>query len=861
MTHTLEVWRGGVVGIVKAELEIARNLRALHPELRVSAFDGTGFREIASSELEWLWSSSSVSDAWMAWRHPTGGAPRGPVRRLAAVLRTRLTPDDPEDPGLAYRVARRGYRTLKAIRDLPRRTGQDENPLRDVAHPYGENDLVLSYGWFGTGKERAFSRIKAQFDLTLVYMIYDLAMTRPDVRPLYGADADAFEEYLEWVSNNCDYLLFGGATAQADTLEWQRRRGLRRPPGRHVRHGSEVSAQVTSGDTAGDRSHIAEVLERLGVTEPYVLTVGAIDQKKNYDTLYRAYRLLEADRDADIVLPLIIAGGTYGDPEIADRIRFDPAISGRIVLTKPMDEELELLYEHASFVLLPSLYEGWSLTLPEALAKGKFCIVSDVAPLREIGGELVDYVTADDPASWADVLQRSMRDPGRVASRAARVKQQWVTTTWRDSAAMALDAVLTWEAEARERRVGEDIRIDISRLWSSLSGPRPPLRDESAAREVLLVRALERALPDARFFAWDGSYRALDKDVLGPLIGTDDPLRSLKRARRTARAALRAGSEPRPLPSPFSRGDVVLSLGDGGAASARGYREVVRRDGVRHVQAGLDLTSVASPHLVREPERRLSARRARDVHEVSSLVIAVGLAAARVNDLAWRRIGVNPPASAVVPLPIELLHTTRRSAPSRGATASVLAELGIRGPFVLAAGTIEAAANHETLYRAFPHVLEQLGGAALQLVFMGTVKDTFLDQRSFDRRLAEAVVVAPLTARNAEVLYAECAFTLAPAHSDATAYALGQSLVRGRFAVAADVPIHRELAGGHVRYADPYDTYAWVDSIVTLSREPELVTAGEASLRDQWVAPTWDDVAADIIAASRELPETVSEAG
>ena len=65
LTNTMRTWKGGCVGIVRAELEIAKNLKKENPEIRFCVSEEIGFSEIKSEELEWLWNSDSVSDAYI----------------------------------------------------------------------------------------------------------------------------------------------------------------------------------------------------------------------------------------------------------------------------------------------------------------------------------------------------------------------------------------------------------------------------------------------------------------------------------------------------------------------------------------------------------------------------------------------------------------------------------------------------------------------------------------------------------------------------------------------------------------------------------------------------------------------------
>ena len=65
MTNSMHVWQGGVVGIVRAELEIAKNMHRADPDVRFCKFDGSGIVELPAGSLPWLWESDSVGDAYL----------------------------------------------------------------------------------------------------------------------------------------------------------------------------------------------------------------------------------------------------------------------------------------------------------------------------------------------------------------------------------------------------------------------------------------------------------------------------------------------------------------------------------------------------------------------------------------------------------------------------------------------------------------------------------------------------------------------------------------------------------------------------------------------------------------------------
>jgi glycosyltransferase involved in cell wall biosynthesis len=119
----------------------------------------------------------------------------------------------------------------------------------------------------------------------------------------------------------------------------------------------------------------------------------------------------------------------------------------RIVMVSPTDEELDVLYRHCRFTLLPSFYEGWSLTLPESLSYGKFCLTADTDPLRETGRDLVEYVDPHDTFAWADRIGHYLSHPREIERYEQRIRAEWKPRSWKDATKMLLDALYAAHAE------------------------------------------------------------------------------------------------------------------------------------------------------------------------------------------------------------------------------------------------------------------------------------------------------------------------------------------------------------------------------------------------------------------------------
>jgi glycosyltransferase involved in cell wall biosynthesis len=146
-----------------------------------------------------------------------------------------------------------------------------------------------------------------------------------------------------------------------------------------------------------DKAKLAAIRARYGLDQgPFVLTVGTVQPRKNYEMLVRAFKPV-ADKHPHT---LVIAGGqgwmAEGLMAEIERLR----LGERVRLTGFVDDnDLPGLYSAADLFVFPSLYEGFGLPLLEAMACGTPVISSDASSLPEVARDEPTDETAAGPAS------------------------------------------------------------------------------------------------------------------------------------------------------------------------------------------------------------------------------------------------------------------------------------------------------------------------------------------------------------------------------------------------------------------------------------------------------------------------------
>jgi glycosyltransferase involved in cell wall biosynthesis len=172
------------------------------------------------------------------------------------------------------------------------------------------------------------------------------------------------------------------------------------------------------------------VLRRLGLTRPYVLAVGDRGPRKNLDALRPAVAMLRNEG-----IDLVVAGGGRGH-------QLGSSLEGARDIGYVPDEDLPALYAGAQAFALPSLHEGFGLTVLEAMAAGVPVVASSRAALPEVvtgAGLLAD---PDDWGLFCGAVVKAATDQQERARLSEQGRQVAARYTW-ERAANAVHGILS----------------------------------------------------------------------------------------------------------------------------------------------------------------------------------------------------------------------------------------------------------------------------------------------------------------------------------------------------------------------------------------------------------------------------------
>jgi glycosyltransferase involved in cell wall biosynthesis len=188
-------------------------------------------------------------------------------------------------------------------------------------------------------------------------------------------------------------------------------------------------------------------LSQFGLTPGrFLLSVGAIDPRKNLGTIATAFAQLPQSVRRDAVLVFVGQQGwsRVGFPPIAAPLRERGEI--RFVGYASTDQ-LRALYQHTALFLYPSYYEGFGIPVAEAHLAGAPVAIAKGAGAQEAGCGLAFEAAADDVDGWSQLMRQALDDEG------------WRTSEARLARTAAARA-FTWE---RNAKLTQEIYDEVSR--------------------------------------------------------------------------------------------------------------------------------------------------------------------------------------------------------------------------------------------------------------------------------------------------------------------------------------------------------------------------------------------------------------
>jgi glycosyltransferase involved in cell wall biosynthesis len=159
-----------------------------------------------------------------------------------------------------------------------------------------------------------------------------------------------------------------------------------------------------------DREEITAVLQKYGITPPYLLFLSTLQPRKNLVRLIRAYAAAELPHQ------LVLAGkqGWLAEPILTEVNHQSSIVNRQSSIVTPgfiADDDKAALLSGATALLYPSLYEGFGFPVLEAQACGAPVLCANSSSLPEVAGEAALLVNPEDTAAITAAIKRLVSDP------------------------------------------------------------------------------------------------------------------------------------------------------------------------------------------------------------------------------------------------------------------------------------------------------------------------------------------------------------------------------------------------------------------------------------------------------------------
>lgn len=156
---------------------------------------------------------------------------------------------------------------------------------------------------------------------------------------------------------------------------------------------------------------ICSIRKKYGLPKKYVVSVGTIQPRKNFDFLIKAFRCLHEDTKRDHALVIVGKPGSNSEHICAQFSKEEKSGSFRW-LNYVEEAELQLLVAGATAMAFPSLAEGFGIPIIESFAAGTPVIASNSTSMPEVAGDAAILASPSDIREFSNGLEALLSDKG-----------------------------------------------------------------------------------------------------------------------------------------------------------------------------------------------------------------------------------------------------------------------------------------------------------------------------------------------------------------------------------------------------------------------------------------------------------------
>jgi glycosyltransferase involved in cell wall biosynthesis len=156
---------------------------------------------------------------------------------------------------------------------------------------------------------------------------------------------------------------------------------------------------------APSQEQCEDVVARYSLPEKYLLSVGAHIKRRNHLQVIRLLPMLDAD------LHYVIVGNTTGHTQNMLRVARELGVVNRVhIISSYSAEDLPIIYNKALLLVQLSSYEGFALSLIEAMASGLPIVASNNEHHKSVAGTCAYYVDSANRDALLQAIRKCVSD-------------------------------------------------------------------------------------------------------------------------------------------------------------------------------------------------------------------------------------------------------------------------------------------------------------------------------------------------------------------------------------------------------------------------------------------------------------------
>lgn len=185
-----------------------------------------------------------------------------------------------------------------------------------------------------------------------------------------------------------------------------------------------------------DADEIGAAKRRYQIGEDYLISVGTVQARKNYERLIGAFRSLPGGYE------LVIVGKKGRRSQKIQTLVQDLDLGARVkFLDYVAAADLPALYAGARLCVFPSLYEGFGFPVLEAQASGTPLVCSNTSSLPEVAGDGAVFFDPLDVLAMTAALRRVLEDEAGRKDLIERGRANLTRFSWTSAARQILEII------------------------------------------------------------------------------------------------------------------------------------------------------------------------------------------------------------------------------------------------------------------------------------------------------------------------------------------------------------------------------------------------------------------------------------